>query len=301
MTGLRLTWTARAALFLAALPACTGAPTGESRPVPPAGRRATFDRPAEVSGRQIHLIYMIPADGVDRGIDTNGVLDGSMTVAQDWLAAVTGKRLREDTWDGRRDISFLKSRRTDSEIAALGQTVLRTIYLEILDAGFTDRDTKYLVYYDGTHTTCGSATRNGPVAALYLRATTATRSCISHFATAGRQVRPGYWEFAALHEIVHMLGMVDPDARRHDAENAWHVRDGEDLMHGGGGAWIPIHVDRYSDSYNGPGVPPGIPNLAKDPILVPVAPGAAPATGLTLRVRDSLPAFPHDVISWDEL
>jgi hypothetical protein len=180
-------------------------------------------------------------------------------------------------------------------MAALGTSLLRTIYLEILDAGFRDPGTKYLVYYDGTHSTCGSATQDGPVAALYLKGRAGTKSCITPFSQSSR---PGYWEYTALHEIIHTLGIVDPDAPRHDAENPWHVRDAEDLMHGGGGVWLPAFVDRHQDSYHGADVPPAIRNLSKDPILIPVPLEARPGSGAFVSPPTPLSPFPHEVLRW---
>jgi hypothetical protein len=40
--------------------------------------RATSDRPDDVSGPQIQVVYALPADGTDRDLDENGPLDASV-------------------------------------------------------------------------------------------------------------------------------------------------------------------------------------------------------------------------------
>jgi hypothetical protein len=38
----------------------------------------TSDRPDDVSGPQIQVVYALPADGTDRDLDENGTLDASV-------------------------------------------------------------------------------------------------------------------------------------------------------------------------------------------------------------------------------
>lgn len=51
---------------------------------PPAGAalpRTTEDRPDEALGSQVHFVYAVPADGVDRALDTSGAIGRSVTSA----------------------------------------------------------------------------------------------------------------------------------------------------------------------------------------------------------------------------
>ncbi|HEX9892554.1 MAG TPA: hypothetical protein VGA78_01465 [Gemmatimonadales bacterium] len=286
-------------ILVPVLAACGGDNPAElPRPIPPIGNRATADRPAETSGSQIHIIYMVPADGKDTGIDTTGRLENSVGSFQNWLVGKVGKRIRQDTYQGRLDISFFKSSKADADIAASGQSILRNLYDELHAAGFDDPATKYLIYYDGTNpNTCGNAFRDGPAAALYLRGSANGKSCIGRFVTSP-DAHPGYWEFAMLHEILHTLGMVDAKAPHHDATRPLHVEDGEDLMHGGGGTWLPDFVDRDNDDYYGDSVPSNARNLRNDPILVS-APAAAIARAQAQLTRPRfIPHFVHEVLEF---
>jgi hypothetical protein len=283
--------------FLISLTAACGGepPTEVPRDVPPIGRRATFDRPAEVTGRQIHVIYMLPADGVDRGYDTTGILAHSVALFQNWLAARTGTWLRQDTWDGYLDISFVRSSRSDAANAAYGTQLLSRIYAEIRLAGFNAFNTKYLIYYDGSNPlTCGNAMQDGPVAAVYLGGKVDGHSCGGGISLRIGRV-PDYWEFAMLHEVMHTLGIVDPAAPNHDEGSPWHVYDGADLMHGGGAAWTPTMIDRDNDDYYGQAVPSGVRNLLNDPILIP-APNLAIARSVAGDIGPPLPPFVHHVL-----
>jgi hypothetical protein len=42
--------------------------------------RSTVDRPDDISGSQVHVVYAIPSDGTDRELDTNGVIAGTVAV-----------------------------------------------------------------------------------------------------------------------------------------------------------------------------------------------------------------------------
>lgn len=52
----------------------------------PPTNRSTKDRPDYVLGAQIHFIYAIPADGVDRSMDLQSVFINSIGAWNTWLA-----------------------------------------------------------------------------------------------------------------------------------------------------------------------------------------------------------------------
>ena len=54
-------------------------------PPDPAGR-SRVDQPDDRTGKQIHLVYAIPSDGIDRELDVNGTIAGSVASIQTWLA-----------------------------------------------------------------------------------------------------------------------------------------------------------------------------------------------------------------------
>src|SRR5687767_14571027 len=96
----------KAALVVASLVACRPAPlTMTDADV--AIARHTHDLPDDFIGQQVHLMYVVPADGTDRELDTNGVIRTTVGAWQHWLSEHAGGRtLRVDTYHGELDISF---------------------------------------------------------------------------------------------------------------------------------------------------------------------------------------------------
>src|SRR4051812_45681831 len=75
--------------------------------------RATADRPDEQSGALLHVMYVLPSDGVDDQHDTNGKIGTSVTAFDNWLSNQTpGRSFRIDTFQGLPDITFFRLSRT---------------------------------------------------------------------------------------------------------------------------------------------------------------------------------------------
>src|SRR5215216_1343977 len=91
-----------AAVLLVVFSNC-GAPTA-------AAARSTADRTDDLAGYQIHVMYVLPSDGIDYNLDTNGSIASSVAATQKWFVAQTGgtRRLRFDTSSGELDISFFR-------------------------------------------------------------------------------------------------------------------------------------------------------------------------------------------------
>jgi hypothetical protein len=49
--------------------------------------RSTSDRPDDYAGYQIHVMYVLPADGVDEKLDTNGTISSSIAAMVRWSDA----------------------------------------------------------------------------------------------------------------------------------------------------------------------------------------------------------------------
>lgn len=214
-------------------------------------------------------MYVVPADGPDRRLDTTGAVADSFAAAQRWLVAAAGVRLRLDTYQGSPDISFHRLRETNAEAAAEGAFVREVIERSLIGAGFDRPGTILLVYYDGLNTTaCGSGAwppaLPGTVGALYLKGEPPGFSCGSvPLARAGAP--PGYWEHSLVHEAFHLMGHVPACAPNQHAGG--HVSDSPaDIMYAGPEAWTPSAVDVGSDDYFGAGIP-GCPDLARSPYL----------------------------------
>ena len=239
----------------AILAACLGAlllsvPTVGAQPR--ALPRAAADRPDDVSGPQIHALYVVPADGVDRGFDTDGTAAASVMNWQRWFVGQTlGGGLRLDTSGGELDVSFHRLAQTDSALAQRGAFIRDAIEAELRAAGFARTDKVYAVYYDGSSTAaCGGGawppSLPGNVAALYLRGTFGTgTSCYDPtLSRSGLQIM----DFAMLHEVLHTMGFVPACAPHHTRSG--HVSDDpRDLMYAGPEDWRPSVLDVGQDDY----------------------------------------------------
>ena len=218
--------------------------------------RSLVDLPDDDPGHQVHILYVVPSDGEDRELDTNGSIELSVEAWNEWFASQTGgRRLRLDRVDGALDVTFVRLGRTNAEINAHAPYVLDHLETELVLKGFNVPDKIYHVYYDGGDErtgTCGDAfrppTSPGTFSAIYLNAVpTGGAPCNTYyFAPSGDA--PGHLEFTSLHEIVHVLGFV-PDCARNSTA-AGHASDSNtDLMYAGSAAWTPSVVDFNGDDY----------------------------------------------------
>ena len=122
--------------------------------------RATEDRPDEVAGEQVHLVYAIPTDAPDEQLDVNGELNASIARMQAWLAGQTGgPKLRLDTYQGQPDITFV---RTSLE-PDLDENLNVRQYVERL--GFTNPKKLYLMYF-GTYEDAFACGKGNIIAAI---------------------------------------------------------------------------------------------------------------------------------------
>ena len=266
-----------AAVLLIAFSNC-GAPAQT-----PAAVRSTADRTDDFAGYQIHVMYVLPSDGIDYNLDTNGSIASSVAATQKWFVAQTRgtRRLRFDTSNGELDISFFRLARTDAAIAGFGAYVRDQIQLEINAAGFNHPEKIYAVYYGGSSThACGGGawppTLTGNVVALYLRGRPpGARPCAGHGLAASGDL-PGYWEFSLIHEFFHTLGAVAACAPHHTRSG--HVSDDpRDLMYAGDRPWRPSMLDVGNDDYFNHNT--GCLDVAKSVFIDPVAADAVAPPG----------------------
>jgi hypothetical protein len=218
------------------------------------GERTANDLPDDFIGHQIHVMYVLPSDGVDENLATNGTLARSVSTFQRWLVGQTsGQQLRLDTYGGALDITFFRLSRTDSQIASHGAFVRDQIESELVSAGFNHPNKIYAVYYGGgSNFSCGGGAwppeLPGEVAALYLRGTPPGAPPCATNSFASSEDRPGYLEFAMLHEILHTIGIVASCAPHHTLRG--HVSDSpNDLMYAGSLPWQPSILDTGRDDY----------------------------------------------------
>lgn len=264
--------------LLLALTACTSASTDNPTPNPPTTPRSTADRPDEVAGYQVHVMYVIPSDGADRQLDTNGQLARSITAGLNWLKLRTnGSTLRVDTYRNAIDVTFVRLSKTDAQIAASGVFVRDRVQEELIARGFNDPKKILAVYYDGSSAVaCGGGayppTLVGTAAMLYLKGQPPGAPACDTNPIGADVNAPGYWEFSMLHEIVHTLGFV-PSCGRNHGFSGHTTDDPRDLMYAGSQPWRPSLLDVNNDDY-WKHDHANCPDLAKSVFLEPLPVGA---------------------------
>ncbi|MDQ4125553.1 MAG: hypothetical protein M3134_08140, partial [Actinomycetota bacterium] len=187
--------------------------------------RATVDRPDFDSGRQVHLIYLVPSDAADEQLDVDGTLECSIRAQQEWFAQQSdGLEWRLDTFltevvvDGAArtvaapDVTFVQSPQPAANLAGAG-----SVRTELRARGFDDPDKRYLTYVEsGGGGACGDALYplphvgrrwGGQYAQVYLNG---PKGCSSdHFGVPGA---PSHTESIAQQELMHNDGMTPPGA-----------------------------------------------------------------------------------------
>jgi uncharacterized repeat protein (TIGR02543 family) len=175
--------------------------------------RTSVDRPDEAVGPQVHLVYAVPSDGPDVALDTSGTLGSWLTGFNGWLAGQTGgTQVRVDTFGGQPDVTFLRLPQSTADLAGSSTTAINLVYSDLLAAGLTDPDKKYLVAIPGVGDplVCGIGAYTGPLALIF----------IDHCEGAVSE------QFVLGHELFHTLGAVSNCAPH--SNGGGHVGDNED-------------------------------------------------------------------------
>jgi hypothetical protein len=100
--------------------------------------RTTVDRPDDVTGHQIHLVYVVPKGSGDSNLDLSGHISAWTRSANSWLKFQVGKEFIYDTYQGEIDITFLQSSYTVSELCYDNCDTLAKLMSE-----FRKENTKY--------------------------------------------------------------------------------------------------------------------------------------------------------------
>src|SRR5690606_31815489 len=127
-----------------------------------------------------------------------------------------------------------------AEMAAQDPFIVIRLEELLRAAGRLRDDKRYLIYYEGTSGhACGGAAWPpqvpGQSAAMYLRGRPGA-TCPTGFVDSPSGF-PTYWEFAMLHDALHVLGIVSPEAPHHTPDFPAHVPEPLDLMYSGTAAW----------------------------------------------------------------
>jgi hypothetical protein len=255
--------------------------------------RTTRDMPDEVSGPQVHFLYVVPADGADRQLDVNGGMEQSIARIEHWFERQTGDQaLRIDTYRGTPDITFVWMAHTDAQATSITPWPLWVMGEDLLAAGFNDPAKAYAAFYDGHSSwACGGAKSPAlpKLGAMYIQAwpTNDARPCSDAPGFGTGTDRPGYFEVGLLHEILHTIGFT-PHCAPHASADGYgdHVDDSPtDVMYGPdaksprGWDWAHAVLDYNHDDYYRAHIP-GCPDLSESAYLE-----QTPSFPLTLTVR----------------
>ena len=202
--------------------------------------RVVTDMPDDISGPQVHFLYVVPSDGADAQLDTNGGMEQSIARIERWFVTQAEKQgLRVDTYKGVPDITFVRLPHSGAQATASNPWPLWVMGEDLVAAGFSDQAKVYAAFYDGPSSwACGGAYSPAlrKLGAMYLQAhpTNDPRPCRDAPGFGTGTDRPGYFEIGLLHEILHVIGFSPPCAP-HASASAFpdHVNDSPtDLMYG---------------------------------------------------------------------
>jgi hypothetical protein len=189
--------------------------------------RTEVDRPDEKTGRQLHVIYLVPAAAPDDRLDELGIIEDSMRSMNVWMKQQTGnQQWRYDTYTFQPagsptpveavDVTFVASDKVGSQLTGVG-----AVQAELEAKGFDDPNKRYLSYVaSNAGGVCGdawypTAPDAAPVDGKY--------SDIYLYSSAGCRAReyapnattPSYTESIAMQEMIHNDGIV-PLTAPHD-------------------------------------------------------------------------------------
>lgn len=172
--------------------------------------RQTTDQPDLLSGFQIKPFYVVPSDGTDRHLDTNGTLDMALTEGDSFLQQQIGYHLQIDERADGYDIAYLHSQYTTAELSAADGDKLLMNEAHVMDNPGVNR--KHFLFFievpyltDGTSNACGLGDTPGLTAEVAVApgqgvdGTTCTGSDL-----AFKSVTSAFW----VHEVLHTFGVT---------------------------------------------------------------------------------------------
>ena len=208
--------------------------------------RTGADRADATTASQVKVLYAVPSGGTDRRWDINGRIGLSIEAANRWLAGQSaGRRVRMDTSGSVLDITYVGLPRTAAQYSGFAVNARDQIEIDLKARGFTKANKKYVVFYQGPGTACGTSywppKLPGNASVVFLE------TCPAEGLT-GDPSRFGFTEAAWLHELFHGLGVAAECAAHHTRQG--HVSDDPaDLMYAGTAPWRPALLDAGGDDY----------------------------------------------------
>ena len=239
--------------------------------------RTTTDMPDDFQGPQVHFMYVVPADGTDNQLDTNGMVEQSIARIQNWLVSQTGNQgLRVDTYHGAPEITFFRMPQTDAQATSQYPWPIWTIGDDLVADGFDKPGKVYAVFYDGHSSwACGGAKSPSlpMLGAMYLQGWPTGDPAPCHAWGIGTN-QPGYFDMGILHEVLHAIGF-SPSCAPHKSNDGYgdHVNDSPtDILYAPDpthtAPWDVLHavLDYNHDDYYKAHIP-GCPDLSDSPYL----------------------------------
>ena len=281
-----------AAVSMVTLTADASAASDDSARTAAARDRTVTDMPDDLSGPQVHFLYVVPSDGADGQLDTNGGMEQSIARIERWFVTQAGNQgLRVDRQNGVPDITFVRLPHSDAQATARNPWPLWVMGEDLVAAGFNNPLKVYAALYDGHSTwACGGASSPAlpKLGAMYLQAqpTNDPRPCRDAPGFGTGTDRPGYFEIGLLHEILHVIGFT-PRCAPHASVSAFpdHVNDSPtDLMYGpdakstAGWNWANAVLDFNHDDYYRANIQ-GCPDLSNSPYVAALHPISVTARG----------------------
>jgi hypothetical protein len=108
--------------------------------------RSLVDRTDDVTGYQVHLVYVVPNGSSDVGVDINGQIDVWVKEGNAWLNGKVGHSLQFDTFQGTADVTFLASKYRVAELCYDTCDTLSKLKNEYVTANPTFDDSKTLLF-----------------------------------------------------------------------------------------------------------------------------------------------------------
>lgn len=215
--------------------------------------RTSSDRADDSHQPMIHTMYVLPSDGTDRRLDTNGQISSSVESFSTWFnQASGGLSLRIDKFSGKPDISYYRLPKTAAHYSSFGDSMATAVANDLKSAGLFNSNKIYSIYYEGGNgTSCGGASwppeLPGQYAVMFIKNKPGSSlNCETSNIGSGMN----YWEFAMLHDTVHAMGFVQPCAPNYNPSKPAHVVDDpRDLMYTGSGNWNPSIIDVGNNDY----------------------------------------------------
>lgn len=191
-------------------PAPTTSPTPAPSDTPTQRTRQTTDQPDLLSGFQIKPFYVVPSDGTDRHLDTDGTLDHALTEGDAFLQQQIGYHLQVDQRTDGYDIEYLHSQYTTAQLSAPNADQMLMAEAHVMDDPGSNR--KHFLFFievpsfsGGSTNACGYGDTPGLIAEVAVAdGPTADGSTCTGSDLGFTTITSALW----VHEVLHTLGVT---------------------------------------------------------------------------------------------